>query len=70
LLADTALRSVQERFNAVFAELDVQMCSVDAPTRQLLDEPSLQRMEALDLLPVADDMLLHAATTPGALAVR
>lgn len=49
LLADTALRSVQERFNAVFAELDVQMSSVDAPTRTLLDEPALQRMEALHL---------------------
>ncbi len=49
LLADTALRSVQERFNAVFAELDVQMCSVDAPTRQLPDQTQWQRMEALDL---------------------
>lgn len=70
LLADTALRSVQERFNAVFAELDVQMCSVDAPTRQLLDEPSLHRMEALDLLPQADDMPRHSTTTPRAIAVR
>lgn len=70
LLADTALRSVQERFNAVFAELDVQMSSVDAPTRQLLDEPSRQRMEALDLRPVAGDMPLHSTTTPSALAVR
>lgn len=49
LLADTALRSVQERFNAVFAELDVQMSSVDAPTRTLLDAPSLQRMDAIAL---------------------
>lgn len=49
LLADTALRSVQERFNAVFAELDVQMCSVDAPTRQLPDQTQWQRMEALEL---------------------
>ncbi len=49
LLADTALRSVQERFNAVFAELDVQMCGADAPTRQLAGDAGWQRMEALDL---------------------
>ena len=49
LLAETELRSVQERFNAVFAELDVQMCSVDAPTRLQADQPHWQRMEALDL---------------------
>jgi hypothetical protein len=49
LLADTALRSVQDRFNAVFAELDVQMSSVDAPTRALLDAPSLLRMDAVEL---------------------
>jgi hypothetical protein len=49
LLAETALRSVQERFNAVFAELDVQMCSVDAPTRLQADPTHWQRMEALDL---------------------
>jgi len=49
LLADAALRSVQDRFNAVFAELDVQMSSVDAPTRALLDAPSLRRMDAVEL---------------------
>jgi hypothetical protein len=49
LMTDTALRSVQDRFNAVFAELDVQMCSADGPTRALLDERSLQSMDALDL---------------------
>ena len=49
LLTDTALRSVQDRFNAVFAELDVQMCSADGPTRALLDQSSLQGMDALDL---------------------
>jgi hypothetical protein len=53
LLADTALRIVQERFNAVFAELDVQMSSVDAPTRTLLDAPSLQRMDAIALTELA-----------------
>ncbi len=49
LLADTALRSVQERFNAVFSELDVQMSSMGGPTRTLLEESSLDRMEALHL---------------------
>ena len=49
LLTDTALRTVQDRFNMVFAELDVQMSSVDGPTRNLLDEPSLDRMDALHL---------------------
>jgi hypothetical protein len=57
LLADTALRSVQERFNAVFAELDVQMCSVEGPTRQLLDQTGRERMEAIDLrLPVGKSL--------------
>ncbi|MEJ7931815.1 hypothetical protein WG922_17730 [Ramlibacter sp. AN1015] len=37
LLTDTALRTVQERFNSVFAELDLQMNSLDAPTRRLLE---------------------------------
>jgi hypothetical protein len=49
LLTDTALRSVQERFNQVFAELDVQMSSVDGPTRKLLDDQSLYQMDALHL---------------------
>jgi hypothetical protein len=49
LLADTALHSVQDRFNAVFAELDVQMSSVDAPTRALLEPAEQQRMRALEL---------------------
>ncbi len=49
LLADSALRSVQDRFNAVFAELDVQMSSVDAPTRSFLADENLERMEALDI---------------------
>jgi hypothetical protein len=66
LLADAALRSVQERFNAVFAELDVQMCSVDAPTRQLLDDTGWQRMEALDLRSPAGES--PHATTPVAMA--
>lgn len=49
LLADTALRSVQDRFNAVFAELDVQMSSVDAPTRSFLTDENLERLDALDI---------------------
>jgi glycine cleavage system regulatory protein len=49
LLADTALRTVQDRFNNVFAELDVQLNSMDAPTRDFLDRGSRTRMEALTL---------------------
>lgn len=52
LLTDTALRTVQERFNSVFAELDVQMLSMDSPTRRMLDPQSLNRMGALDLPPL------------------
>ena len=47
LLTDTALRSVQDRFNTVFAELDIQMCSVDAPTSKLLTANPLDRMDVL-----------------------
>jgi hypothetical protein len=49
LLTDSALRSVQDRFNSVFAELDVQMSSITGPTRTLLDEKALDRMDALHL---------------------
>lgn len=49
LLTDSALRSVQERFNSVFAELDVQMSSLDGPARKLLDDRSLEGMGALHL---------------------
>jgi len=49
LLTDTALRSVQERFNNVFAELDVQMSSMKGPTRDLLDHDDLRQMDALNL---------------------
>ncbi len=49
LLTDTALRTVQDRFNNVFAELDVQMSSLDGPTRSMLEGGSLDRMEALRL---------------------
>lgn len=51
LLTDAALRSVQERFNSVFAELDVQMSSLDGPTRKYLDGHSLEELGALRLPP-------------------
>ncbi len=38
LLADDALRSVQDRFNSVFAELEIEMRSVDAPALGLVDD--------------------------------
>jgi len=49
LLTDTALRSVQERFNCVFAELDVQMSSLDGPARKFLDDHNVKGMGALRL---------------------
>ena len=49
VLTDTALREVQDRFNYVFAELDVQMSNPDSPTHALLNVPTLDRMEALEL---------------------
>jgi phage shock protein A len=47
LLTDVALQSVQKRFNQVFAELDLEMRAVDAPTRNLLDMSSLERLGML-----------------------
>ncbi len=49
LLTDTALRTVQDRFNSIFAELDVQMSSMDGPTRAMLTDTSLNPMAALRL---------------------
>jgi len=49
LLADTALRTVQDRFNSVFAELDVQMNSVAGPTRELLGSQTMDPIGALHL---------------------
>lgn len=49
LLADTALRTVQDRFNNVFAELDVQLSSIDSPTRNLLEGHDLGHLGALHL---------------------
>jgi hypothetical protein len=47
LMTDEALRSVQSRFNAVFAELDIEMRAIDGPTRKLLDRSQLDGMEVL-----------------------
>lgn len=47
LLSDEALRSVQSHFNAVFAELDIEMRSLDAPSRRYLDRSQLDAMEQL-----------------------
>lgn len=49
LLTDEALRSVRDRFNEVFAELDLEMRSVDAPTRTLLADSGLERLDELAL---------------------
>jgi hypothetical protein len=47
LLTDEALSSVQTRFNRVFAELDVEMRSIDAPTHALLKATRLQPVSEL-----------------------
>ena len=47
LLTDEALRSVQQRFNTVFAELDVEMRSMDAATGQQL--PHIAQSPMADL---------------------
>jgi hypothetical protein len=49
LLSDEALQAVQSRFNAVFAELDIEMRSVEGPGRRLLDASQLDRLDALRL---------------------
>ncbi len=49
LLTDTALRTVQDRFNSVFAELDVQMSSVGGPTRTLLPDSDLDHLDSLEI---------------------
>jgi hypothetical protein len=55
LLSDEALRSVQNRFNMVFAELDVDMRAINAPTRNYLADTALDPMEELSVR--------HARTT-------
>lgn len=49
LLSDEALRSVQDHFNAVFAQLDVELRSIDAPTREILSETRLDPIGELAL---------------------
>jgi hypothetical protein len=49
MLADEALRAVQDRFNTAFAELDLQMRAVDAPTRSLLADAAPEVPGALAL---------------------
>ncbi len=49
LLTDEALRTVQGRFNTVFAELDIQMRRADAPTRTLIDDYGSEQLDALAL---------------------
>lgn len=49
LLTDEALRTVQGRFNTVFAELDIQMRGVDAPTRTLVQDSSSEHLDSLSL---------------------
>jgi hypothetical protein len=47
LLTDEALQSVQNRFNTVFAELDVDMRSMNSPALGLLDREGLERMDPI-----------------------
>lgn len=49
LLSDEALRSVQNRFNMVFAELDVDLHSINAPTRNFLTDSEAEPLEALSV---------------------
>jgi hypothetical protein len=49
LLTDSALQSVQKRFNTVFSELDIQMRAIGSPTRRLLDAESRVGFDALGL---------------------
>jgi hypothetical protein len=55
LLSDEALRSVQNRFNMVFAELDVDLRSINAPTRNYLASAAMDPLEELSVL--------HTSTT-------
>lgn len=50
LLSDEALRSVQNRFNMVFAELDVDLRSINAPTRNYLASAAMDPLEELSVL--------------------
>ncbi len=48
LLTDEALRSVQQRFNTVFAELDVEMRGMDAATGNQIPNLAMAPMADLD----------------------
>ncbi len=50
LLTDTALRSVQERFNTVFADLDLQMNSFDSTAGQFLNNQNQENISVLEPL--------------------
>lgn len=50
LLSDEALRSVQNRFNLVFSELDVDMRSINAPTRDYLASTAPDPLDELSVL--------------------
>ncbi len=50
LLSDEALRSVQNRFNMVFSELDVDMRSINAPTRDYLASTAPDPLDELSVL--------------------
>ncbi len=49
ILSDEALRSVQDHFNTVFAELDVEMRSMNAPTYGLVEPYALDPVGELQL---------------------
>lgn len=49
LLSDEALRSVQDRFNTVFSELDVEMRSINAPSYGMIDSAFTDRVGELTI---------------------
>jgi hypothetical protein len=53
LLTDSALQSVQKRFNEVFAELDLELHALEAPTRSLLDPGRLEGLDRSRSSPVS-----------------
>lgn len=49
LLTDEALQSVQNRFNTVFAELDVDMRSMNSPALGLLERAGLEQLDPMSV---------------------
>ena len=49
LLTDEALNEVQSRFNRVFAELDVEMSSIDSPVRDYMTQSHFEALDALQV---------------------